>query len=233
MTQQRPTADTDDSYSQTKARFDTATEAARYAKRHGGHSRDRREQGCIAAALRACNLPQGAAVLDLPCGAGRLAPMLVDMGYQLTEADNSPHMVDQARLAWLSAAGNDTQRLERCKFEVQDVMKTTFADRQFDAVICNRLLHHFVEANNRMRALTELARISKGPVIVSFFNAFALDAVKFKLKHALSGKVPNDRVPIPMGEFTEDAKKAGLRVDQSYPTRWGISPQWYVLLRRM
>jgi len=221
-----------DSYSQTKARFDTEKEAARYAKRHGGHSRDRREQGCIAAALRACNLPQGATVLDLPCGAGRLAPMLVDMGYQLTEADNSPHMVDQARLAWLSTAGNDPKRLDRAKFEVQDVMKTTFPDRHFDAVICNRLLHHFVEPATRVRALTELARISKGPVIVSFFNSFALDAVKFKLKYALSRRTPNDRVPLPLTAFTTAARAAGLHLDHAYPFRWGISPQWYVLLRK-
>ena len=38
--------------------------------------------------------------------------------------------------------------------------------------MCNRLLHHFAEPDVRIGVLRELARVSRGPVIVSFSNTF-------------------------------------------------------------
>src|SRR3954467_13423559 len=90
--------DVGESYQQTRSRFDDPSVAAVYATRHGGHGRDRREQSCIERALEP--LSAGAKVLDLPCGAGRLAPMLARKGFAVTEADNSPFMVEQAKQAW-------------------------------------------------------------------------------------------------------------------------------------
>jgi hypothetical protein len=133
-----------DSYTQTPSRSDAPHEAAPYATRHGGHRRDRREQACVAAALRACDLPRDAAVL----------------------------------------------------------------------------------------ALTELARITLGPLIAPFCNSFAVDAVKFRVKYTLAGRTPDDRVPIPVSTFTADARAAGLQIKHSFPARRAVSPLWYVLLQR-
>ncbi|MGH7177301.1 MAG: class I SAM-dependent methyltransferase [Tepidisphaeraceae bacterium] len=218
------------SYQLTRERFDQPSAAALYATRHGGHARDRREQACIERALE--SVPRGARVLDLPCGAGRLAPMLVRMGFDLTEADNSPHMVEQAQSAWRQTCADEAQDESGVKFEVRDVMRTGYPDGAFDAVICNRLLHHFVESSTRVAALRELARITRGALIVSFFNSFAYDAMTFRLKNWLRGRVPHDRIPIAMSEFLVDAAAAGLTLERAFPTRWGISPQWYVRLRR-
>ena len=86
------------SYAFTRGRFDLPDAADHYATRHGGHRRDQREQRCIERAL--AGVPAGARVLDLPCGVGRLAPMLVKRGYELTQADVSAHMIEKARWAW-------------------------------------------------------------------------------------------------------------------------------------
>jgi SAM-dependent methyltransferase len=216
------------SYAMTRDRFDQASSAALYATRHGGHARDRREQRCIELALQV--VPRGSRVLDLPCGAGRLAPMLQRLGFQVTEADASAHMVERARSAWNAYCLSRPSINGSIRFEVRDVMSTGFPDDSFDAVICNRLLHHYVESRTRTAALRELARITRGPVIVSFFSAASLDAIWFWLKNAIYLRVPDDRVPITLGRLLRDAQAADLKLNGVFQTRWGISPQTYLRL---
>lgn len=217
------------SYSSTANRFDQASAANLYATRHGGHARDRREQGCIERAL--ANIPPGSRVLDLPSGAGRLLPMLHRLGYQITEADYSPHMVQHARELWQKyLQSNPAAATASVTFETQDVMKTTYADKSFDATICNRLFHHFSESATRITALKELARITRGPIVVSFFNADTIDARFKRLINAIRGKTLKGRIPIPMAMFAADAQAAGLKVEQVFPTRGKVSPQIYVRL---
>jgi hypothetical protein len=112
---------------------------------------------------------------------------------------------------------------------VRDVMQTGYPDGYFDAVVCNRLFHHFRESETRIRALSELRRVSRGPVVVSFFNAFALGAVRFQLRHALRRTVPLDRVPIPAWHFLNDVRRAGLTPVAMHAVMWGISPLWHVV----
>lgn len=234
MTATLPTDGTSDgesesSYTNTANRFDQASAAALYATRHGGHARDRREQGCIERAL--ATVPAGSKVLDLPCGAGRLLPMLHRMGYQITEADYSPHMVDQARQLWQEFLKSTPDAAKTpVTFETQDVMRTTYPDKAFDATICNRLFHHFSESATRVSALRELARITKGPIIVSYFDAGTIDAQFKKVVRFVRGKRLKGRIPIPMKTFLADVKAAGLRLDQNFPTRPMVSPQTYVRL---
>lgn len=216
------------SYVRTLERFGTPRAAARYATRHGNR-RDRREQRCMDKAL--AGAAPGAKVLDLPCGAGRLTPMLVQLGFVVTGADCSPHMVAQAEGLWRAACRDRPELLPKARFEVKDVMNTGYADRHFDVVICNRLFHHFTEGETRRAALAELRRICAGRIIVSFFSAFALDALRFQLRNLLRRRTPRDRIPISLSELEADAQAAGLTVQRTLATRWGISPQWYAVLR--
>ena len=171
----------------TASRFDRAAAASVYATRHGGHARDRREQRCIERALVA--VPRGGHVLDLPSGTGRLLPMLYRLGYRIVEADYSPHMVAHARQLWDEfVRTTPAAKAADVAFETQDVMKTTYADQYFDATICNRLFHHFTESPTRIAALKELRRITRGPIVLSFFNADTIDAQLKRLVNALRGK---------------------------------------------
>jgi 2-polyprenyl-3-methyl-5-hydroxy-6-metoxy-1,4-benzoquinol methylase len=216
------------SYEAARSRFGTPDAAAIYATRLRGQRRDRVEQKCIAKALQ--TVPRGAKVLDLPCGTGRLLGLLVQSGFDVTEADSSPHMIEQARALWEELRANLPGPQPQVSFEVRDVMRSGYQDEAFDAVLCNRLLHHFTEPGTRTAALAELRRISRGPVIVSFFNSMALDALVLGIRSFLRRRTPTDRIPISMSQFLADAGKAGLELDQAFPTRWGISPQWYVRL---
>ncbi len=115
------------------------------------------------------------------------------------------------------------------EFAVRDVMHTGYPDRQFDAVVCNRLFHHFRESEVRIRALTELRRISRGPVIVSFFNAFAIGAVRFHLKHALRRTVPLRPRSDSRLELSQRHPPCGFDAGLLYAVTWGISPLWHVV----
>jgi membrane-associated PAP2 superfamily phosphatase/SAM-dependent methyltransferase len=217
------------SYRNTAVRFDQSSVASHYATRHCGNARDRREQRCIKRALQ--GVPRGTRVLDLPSGTGRLLPMLHHLGFKIVEADYSAHMVDHARTFWSAYVRSEsTAAAADVVFDVQDIMKTTYAGQSFGATICNRLLHHFSDSPTRVAALKELRRITQGPIIVSFFNANTIDA-RFKcLMNGLRGTTLQGRIPIPFRTFSSDVEAAGLRVDAIFPTRRWVSPQTYVRL---
>lgn len=214
------------SAAETLDRFNTPEAAAKYARALDGTATDRRERQCLQRAL--VDLPRGAAVLDLPCGAGRLLPFLTGLGYAVTAADSSPHMVELAR----EHARARSLPMPPDRFIVASVFETPFRDGEFDAVVCNRLLHHFREPAARRAAMRELARISRGPVIVSFFCSRSIDAIVFNLKQTISRRPATDRIPIATRTLIADAAAAGLRVERWLPARPPVSRQWYAVTSR-
>lgn len=208
-------------------RFDQAVVAEKYPAQFGNGWRDRREVRSICRALG--GVSSGSHVLDLPCGAGRLLDILVSRGYRVTCADCSEHMTRMASRRWEAIRPSSPLSVTEPEFVVRDVMRTGYPDGHFDAVVCNRLFHHFRESDVRIRALQELRRVSRGAVIVSFFNAFALGAAQFHLKHAFRRSLPIDRIPIPAWSFLNDVRRAGLTPVSLHAVTWGISPLWHVV----
>jgi 2-polyprenyl-3-methyl-5-hydroxy-6-metoxy-1,4-benzoquinol methylase len=208
-------------------RFDQQEVAEKYPTRFGAGWRDRLEVRSIRRALAA--VQPGSHILDLPCGSGRLLEILADRGYRITCADCSEHMTRMARRRWDAIQAENRFEVAPPEFAVRDVMQTGYPDGHFDAVICNRLFHHFRESDVRIRALSELRRVCRGPVVVSFFNAFALGAVQFQLKYALRRTAPTDRVPIPAWRFLNDVRRAGLMPVSLHAVAWGVSPLWHVV----
>jgi 2-polyprenyl-3-methyl-5-hydroxy-6-metoxy-1,4-benzoquinol methylase len=224
---QPPPCGDPDSLRATRERFATPEAAKKYAAKLSGTRRDAREKRCITAAL--AGLPQDAAVLDLPCGAGRLTKTIASLGFRVTGADSSPHMVEQARLAWQADCQECPGLEDRASFQVQDVLCTSFTAGQFDAVVCNRLFHHFKEPQTRIAVLRELRRICRGRIVVSFFNAAAVDGWILKLRRLLFRSPPRGRFPIRLKRLKAEAASVGLRLVASLPTRGVISPQWYAV----
>lgn len=218
------------SYIDTRERFDQEPVAREYGKRKNAPTaRNLREWQCIEQALH--DLRTGASVLDLPCGTGRLERPLQEKGYRVTGADWSGHMLKVAEQAYLQETGQG--RLpEEVRFTRQDVMGTDFDDGAFDAVISNRLFHHYPSAGLRRDALRELARVSRGIVVISYFTNFAFSALRFHLKAALLRRHPTDRIPIWYRELERDIVAAGLRRTGTYPVRLGLSPQTYLRLEK-
>ncbi|QDU81589.1 Glycine/sarcosine N-methyltransferase [Polystyrenella longa] len=211
------------SHKRTVERFNQEDVAQKYPAEFKGTFRDWCEKNAIRDAVS--DLDQGSRVLDLPCGTGRLTRLLTKCGFDVTGADSSPHMVTRAHENWRKTGGD----AKVARFEVRDALDTTYPDDSFDAVVCNRLFHHFNESETRVKAFRELKRISKHQVIVSFFNSFALDALRFRLKHFLRGTKPQDRIPIPLNAIVEDLEEAGLRMVAKVPVIWGLSPLWYII----
>lgn len=212
-------------------RFDTLEVAQQYrARKNIVTPRNLREWRCIKMALH--GVGGEAAVLDLPCGSGRLEPLLEECGFRVTAADSSSHMLDQAIESYLAASGNPRLPIHM-RFLQQNVMQTVFADNEFDAVICNRLLHHFPTPDLRRLALAELARVSRGVVVISYFSNFAFSALRFHLKNLLTNRRPTDRVPIWFRILEKDLAAVGLRCTGTYPVRRGLSPQTYLRLEKI
>lgn len=176
-------------------------------------------------------VPAGSSILDLPCGTGRLLDTLVAQGFKVHEADSSSHMVEQARHRWASL-GSSASEGEVIGFSVEDALQTSFPDATFDAVVCNRLFHHFIDPETRVQAMKELGRISRGPVVLSFFNAATWGALRTRIKDRLRRGERKDRLPIPLELIVDEARRAGLELVESIPSRGRMSPQWYVVLRK-
>jgi len=217
-------------FREIRNRFDDAEVARVYAQRKNMPSRrNQREWTCIVRALR--GVPSGAEVLDLPCGSGRLEPLLAAKGFRVTAADYSRHMIAQATAAYFERAPRGPLP-GQVRFVRQDVMQTDFPDEAFEAVVCNRLLHHYPTSELRKRALREMARVTKRVLVISYFSSFAISALKFQLENRLRGRILSDRVPIPYTELKRDLDEVGLRCTGLFPVRYGLSPQTYLRLEK-
>ena len=205
-------------------RFSTEDAAKKYNQALKGTRKDLREQKSIELAMR--DVTEGARVLDFPCGTGRLTATLSRMNYLIISVDSSWHMTNQAR------ENSESRLITGGGFSVMNILNTAFKDDSFDAVICNRLFHHFFEPAIRIQALKELCRICSGTIIVSYFSTKCIDAITFKLKHFLKGKQPRDRVPISPELFLREIESSGLKVLREIPSRPHVSMQTYIVLNR-
>jgi ubiquinone/menaquinone biosynthesis C-methylase UbiE len=212
-----------DSAARAKERFGDANVAAEYPAAYTDKYRDRRERRALERALAI--IPKGASVLDLPCGTGRLTGILLERGYQVTGADSSAAMVARAKSLWSS-------HRPEVPFEVQDALATTYRDGEFDAVVCNRLFHHFLEESTRRKALAELMRLSKGPIVVSFFNAMSLGAWTRRIRYRLQGREITDRVAIPVSAMRADCESVGLELKDVFLARPLLSQQSFAVVTR-
>lgn len=187
-------------------------------------ARDRRELAALRRCLR--KIPREGDVLDFPCGAGRLLRVLSEEGFHVTGADASAEMIKKVEN--LSSLSTHQYR----NLHQRDVFSSGFADGEFDAVVSNRLFHHFNEGRDRVLAMIELSRIAKGPLVLSFFNSRSL-SLQFKiLKRRLSGRIFRDRLPVSLRQIKKEAEEAGLTVDYATGVLPWLSPMWYVVLTR-
>ncbi len=208
-------------------RFKRKRVAERYPSAYrAGNRRDVRERDAI---LRCLDyIPGESHVLDFPCGSGRLIRLIKNKGHRVSAADASASMLELAK----NNCGDIHSDPNLLGFHERDVFNSGFADGEFDAVICNRLFHHLNESEDRIAALKELARISRGVIIVSFFNSFSISFICRKLRKKIKGRSLKDRIPIPMADFSREAHDSGLRVAYSTAARWGVSPLWYLVLEK-
>src|SRR5436309_393553 len=93
------------------------------------------EKASIRSAFR--GISPSTQILDLPCGTGRLASVLLDSGFRVEGVDISAAMLEVARRK-LSSFG------DRFTTHVGDVRDLAKSDpKRYDAALCARVLMHF------------------------------------------------------------------------------------------
>ncbi len=101
-------------------------------------------------------------VLDIPCGTGRLFPVLLEAGLKVTGGDISDAML---AVAVKKFSGNpDVQ------FQKIDAEKMAFPDNTFDYVTSYRLMCHLPPAV-RSRVLDEMVRVCRKIAVVNYHVA--------------------------------------------------------------
>jgi SAM-dependent methyltransferase len=158
-----------------------------------------------------------ARVLDVACGTGRLAGFFAAEAARYTGLDFSRAMLAEARrarpaLTWVQG----------------DATRLPFADRSFDLVVTTRFLRH-LDAPARAAVLAELARVSRGLVLVELLLGAGLVWAWKRLYHAkawtaeLSPRRPSHE------QAVRELDGAGLRVRARHALFAGVSqPHVYV-----
>ncbi len=138
---------------QTYLRADQYKDATKFNARVELHKRfSINKQGWLRWVFEQFDLPAQCSILEIGCGPGYLwheNAERIPAGWQITLADFSPGMLDEARRNLQAVA-------HPFAFEVADVQDLPFADTRFDAVIANHMLYH---VPNRERAYAEIKRV--------------------------------------------------------------------------
>ena len=196
-----------------RSEYESAARARHYAEERWTRTRrarrtDRRERGFVGAWLE--ELGPFRRALDLPCGTGRFEPLLARHAREVVS-------VDAAHAMLLRHPGGS--RLQASAGALP------FADAAFDLVLCSRLLHHLLEPELRTAVLSEFARVCRGPLIASHFDARSYQAWRARIRRrdwARFAQTP--------ASFRAEALAAGWRErDRRFMAR-GWSQQTWVLL---
>jgi SAM-dependent methyltransferase len=109
------------------------------------------------------SLPEGARVLDVPCGTGRISRALGARGFQTFAADYSRFMLAESG----GAAGS------RCR---ADALRLPFRDGAFEAAVCFRFMQA-TPVELRIHGLRELGRVARR-VVVNYPNVYSLRGLR-------------------------------------------------------
>jgi hypothetical protein len=157
-----------------------------------GSRTDRRERAALRALLAHAVWSNGP-WLDAPSGAGRMSDELPG---PVVQADRDPAMVGAC----------PPTRPRVCA----SVHALPFADGSFAGALCHRLLQHIPTPVERITILTELRRVTRGPIVVSFFDACSVQHLRRTLRRWF-GKKRSGRCAVGWRGFRRELQAAGLR----------------------
>lgn len=164
----------------------------------------------------------GGLVLDVPCGAGRLTPLLETAARRLVSVDYSPAMVAIHRRRF---GERHPEAL------VGDSFRLPFRDRAFDVVFSARLSHHIGDEALRLEHLREVMRVSAAWTIVTVFDSRSLKNLLRDVRRAFNRKKPPKNT-LSREQVASTAAAAGFSVvDALSLSRLASGHVFYVLQR--
>jgi SAM-dependent methyltransferase len=179
-----------------------AYEGRRYTGRSQGFL-DRRERASLEQLLSKRAAAPGQTVLDMPCGYGRIAPILVGLGLTPLWGDISFAMAK--RVSRRPEAESGVGQL------VGSAEQIPLATNAVDGATCIRLIEHFRLGQRRTDVMRELGRVVRRWLVVSFYDGASIHGKTKRLACKLRGK----EVAVAMqsrASFRAEADAAGLDV---------------------
>ncbi|MFQ5457002.1 MAG: class I SAM-dependent methyltransferase [Myxococcota bacterium] len=188
---------------------------------------DWHEQRMLRGLLRAAGVEKVPGyALDLPCGVGRLYPVVRDISARVVEGDWSFHMLSTARGVRLRggppgpAAG----------YVRGTALDLPFGDNVFDFVLSVRLCHHIRDREERFHYVREILRVSRNWVVFTYFDETSLKNRWREFRRRWNKK--RSKWTLREEDIREIAGKHGFEIVQ---TRWlsrFFSGHRYVVLRK-
>lgn len=166
-----------------------------------------RDHQVCAKALKLAGNPKS--ILDMPCGTGRFWDLLVkDPERKLWASDNSQDMINAGLKFRPPEIAKRFETFQGSAFDLP------VADNFVESVFCIRLMHHIGEHEDRMKLLTELARVASDSVIISLWVDGNLTAWKRRRREA-KRKVKRfqNRLVIPRSVIEQEFRESGLSVE--------------------
>ncbi|MDP3939186.1 MAG: class I SAM-dependent methyltransferase [Deltaproteobacteria bacterium] len=164
--------------------------------------------------------------LDLPCGCGRLYPIVREVADRVVEGDWSFHMLLEARLS--ASSGNSPGPASG--FVRGTALTLPFIDRAFDFVLSVRLCHHIGEHAERIQYVWEVMRVSGKWLVFTYFDQTSLKNRLREFNRRFNGK--RAKRTLHPSEVAALARSAGFDVVRSVPMSRLFSGHRYAVLRR-
>jgi SAM-dependent methyltransferase len=187
--------------------------------RWGTRRRAQRDPRAVAGLL-AAQLARPGRVLDVACGTGRLRAAIEELGHLWIGCDASADQLGAASGARVRASAE----------------RLPFLDRSFDAVVACRFLHHLEADRTLAEVVSELVRVSRGPIVASFWDRdtwpFLLRRTDEASNTETARRDDSGRVARSSARIEQVFAAAGAPVVRVARPVWRLSAQTFVVARR-
>lgn len=213
------------------SRYNSAEGAKSYTRKWKKHwterVNNRTEQVLLERILdRIGNLGDNSVGLDLPCGYGRLAPLVSQNVGRLVESDWSFHLLGEAR-TFLAGASDMRPVLG---FVRGTALQLPFTDQTFDLVLSARLCHHISAESERLQYVEEVLRISRNYAVFTYFDVSSLKNRLHSARRRFNGKRP--KWTLSNAQVREIADRMGFDVVDLVPLSRLFSGHRFAVMRR-
>lgn len=167
-------------------------------------------------------LGRSTAILEIPCGGGRLTPGFADLADLVIEADVAIGQISYGRA--------HSRVSTPCVWMTASAFHIPLRDRSVDGAVCVRLSHHLPTSAERERLFGELLRVSRRFVIVTFFDRHSLKNLTYRLRHPFRGGPP--KLTMTRAEVAALARAGGAKLAKVAPlSRIGSGHRYALLLK--
>ena len=189
---------------------------------------NRHEQQLIRRLLRSASITTVDGVaLDLPCGYGRLYPIVREVCQHVVESDWSFPLLSASK----ACRQSEHQTCNGTGYVRATVMSLPFIDGAFKFVLSVRLCHHIREHQERILYFKELMRVSSGFLIATYFDSQSIKNRWYEYRRRFNGKRP--KWTLDYQEVEELSRANGFEIVASLWLSRFFSGHRYVLLRKM